>query len=37
MTTARIVSVGTWMPEAWMPASEIAAASGIPVEVITDR
>ena len=37
MTTARIVSVGTWMPDAWMPASEISTASGIPVDVITDR
>ena len=34
---AGIVSVGSWMPERWMPASEIAEASGIPTEVIEDR
>lgn len=37
MTNARIASVGTWMPDEWMPASEIARASGIPVDIITDR
>ena len=32
-----LVDVGVFMPEQWMTAAEIAAASGIPVEVITDR
>ena len=35
--SARIVSTGTWMPETWMPASEVAERSGIPEEVIRDR
>lgn len=34
---AGIVSVGSWMPSTWMPASDIAAASGIPEEVIVER
>ena len=33
----RLVSVGAYMPDGWMPASEIAAASGIPVDVIVER
>lgn len=33
----RLVSVGTHMPDGWMPASEIAARSGIPQDVITER
>lgn len=35
--SAGIVSVGTWFPREWMPAEEVAARSGIPVEVIRDR
>ena len=34
---AGIVTVGAWMPERWMPASEIAEASDIPTEVIEER
>ncbi len=34
---AGIASVGSWMPERWMPASEISEASGIPEDVIEDR
>lgn len=34
---AGIASVASWMPERWMPASEIAAASGIPQDVIEER
>lgn len=34
---AGIASVGTWMPDRWMPASEIADESGIPTEIIEDR
>ena len=33
----RLVSVGTHMPDGWMPASEIAVRSGIPEEVIIER
>ncbi len=33
----RLVSVGTHMPETWMPAAEIAARSGIPEDVIIER
>jgi 3-oxoacyl-[acyl-carrier-protein] synthase III len=32
-----IVSTGTYMPDRWMPASEIAELSGIPESVILDR
>jgi 3-oxoacyl-[acyl-carrier-protein] synthase III len=35
--TVRLVSVGTYMPDGWMPASEIAVASGIPEDVIVGR
>jgi len=33
----RLVSVGTYMPQDWMSASEIADLSGIPENVIVDR
>ncbi len=33
----RLVSVGTHMPDGWMPASEIADHSGIPEDVIVER
>ena len=32
-----LLDIGVYFPETWMPASEIAAASGIPEEVIVDR
>ncbi len=32
-----IVDVGVWMPERWVPAAGIAAASGIPEDVIVER
>lgn len=32
-----IIDVGTYFPEEWMPASEIAAATGIDEEVIVER
>lgn len=32
-----IVDVASWMPQRWMPAEEIAAASGIPTDIIIDR
>ncbi len=32
-----LLDVGVWMPQRWMPASDIAAASGIPEEVIVER
>lgn len=32
-----IVTTGTYMPESWMPASEISERSGIPESVIRDR
>ena len=37
--TARIglLDVGVFMPERWMPAAEIAEASGIPAEILVDR
>ena len=34
---AGIVSVGTWFPERWMTAAEIAEQSGIPADIIIDR
>ena len=33
----RLVSVGTHMPETWMPAADVAARSGIPEDVIIER
>lgn len=35
--SVRLVSVGAYMPEGWMAASEISVASGIPEDVIVDR
>ena len=32
-----LIDVASWMPQRWMPAAEIAEASGIPEDVITDR
>lgn len=37
MNSAGIVDIASWMPERWMTAEEIGAASGIPTEVITER
>ncbi len=37
MTSVGIVDVGVYMPERWMPAAEIAAASEIPEDVIVER
>lgn len=36
-TGVRLVSVGTYVPERWMPASAIGAAAGIPETVIVER
>jgi len=35
--TVRLVSIGTYSPEKWMPASEIAELSGIPEDAIIDK
>lgn len=32
-----LIDIGVFFPERWMPASEIASASGIPEEVIVER
>jgi 3-oxoacyl-[acyl-carrier-protein] synthase-3 len=32
-----LLDIGVFMPEAWMPAAEIAAASGIPEAIIVER
>jgi len=32
-----LAAIGTWFPERWMSAADIAAASGIPEEVIVER
>lgn len=37
MTGVGIVGTAAWLPERWMPADEISAASGIPVDVIVDK
>jgi 3-oxoacyl-[acyl-carrier-protein] synthase-3 len=35
--TVSLIDIGVFFPERWMPASEIAAASGIPEDVIVER
>lgn len=35
--TVRIAGTASYLPERWMPAAELAAASGLPEEVVTDR
>lgn len=37
MTRVGIDATATYLPERWMPASEIAAASGIPEQVVVER
>ncbi len=37
MRDVGLQSVGTWFPEQWMSAAEIAAASGVPEDVLVDR
>jgi 3-oxoacyl-[acyl-carrier-protein] synthase-3 len=37
MTRVGIAATGTYLPERWMPAAEVAAASGIPEQVVVER
>lgn len=37
MTRVGIAATATYLPERWMPAAEVAAASGIPEQVVVER
>jgi 3-oxoacyl-[acyl-carrier-protein] synthase-3 len=37
MTRVGIAATASYLPERWMPAAEVAAASGIPEEVVVER
>ena len=37
MTRVGIAGTGAYLPERWMPAAEVAAASGIPEQVVVER
>ena len=37
MTRVGIAAAATYLPERWMPAAEVAAASGIPEQVVVER
>ena len=37
MTRVSLAATAAYLPERWMPAAEVALASGVPENVLTDK